>query len=135
MQDKIRMAKAKLIQVTAGQIAESQQHYHQTSSNSNSKSMLLNNAASSKLGGETTEVTTYEIYNQNDNANHMANLNAHENNNYQLHPSNHGAAGIDNRIITSASVGAGLNNLDSGFDVDSSTCTATTTSKFFVWFL
>lgn len=138
MQDKIRMAKAKLIQVTTGHIAECQQHYQAA----NNKSLLLNATGSKVVNGggggdgqrETTEVATYEIYHQQNTTNKTNKLAAANNNNNMNDHENHhghhhlGAVG-EPRAMTSASAGTGLNNLDSGFDVDSSTCTATTTSK------
>lgn len=109
LQDKIRMAKAKLIQVTTGNVIGDIQH---------NKSLLV--GGSKPI--ETTEVATYELYHQSKTKSLNTNNNHEETNSGQHQQHNQGRNG---------SIGTGHNPMDSGFDVDSSTCTATTTSNTF----
>lgn len=128
------MAKAKLIQVTSGCNIETQ----------NNKSLLVNVNSKQQVDGP-TDVTTYEIYAKANTNNNKSNSGGESSSSssskntayYNLsttiggHHYHHAHHNIDQgkNSALPGSLGTGLNNLDSGFDVDSSTCTATTTSK------
>ena len=128
------MAKAKLIQVTSGCNIETQ----------NNKSLLVNVNSKQQVDGP-TEVTTYEIYAKANTNNNKSNSGGESSSSssskntayynlsttiggHHYHHTHHNNIDQAKNSAIPGSLGTGLNNLDSGFDVDSSTCTATTTS-------
>lgn len=120
LQDKIRMAKAKLIQVTTGNVIGDIQH---------NKSLLVGGSKPVDHVGQTTEVATYELYHQSKTKS-LSNNNGYEDTHSASGQSNHQQQQQQQlHQGRNGSVGTGHNPMDSGFDVDSSTCTATTTSK------
>lgn len=138
LQDKIRMAKAKLIQVASGQgVVEAA---------SQAKSLLVNMNAKTTADGQ-IEASSYEIYakasksnsSNSDEKNYNSNTayynlstsvghQQHEANVAPQLPQSQPPQQLEQPLKAANNLPA-LNNLDSGFDVDSSTCTTTTTSN------
>lgn len=136
------MAKAKLFQVTTGNNIDTQK-----------KSLITNASCKASnengvCGGEVATEAVYEICHSKTNSstllggNNTNCANSTESNNNTssnayfnlstslIHKNNNPNNQQQQQLAQCKNSNGGLNNLDSGYDVDSSTCTTTTTSNF-----